>query len=67
MNTIEECLKVCDNQFDLVVMASKRARQLSNGARPAVKVGNDKSTVVALKEIAEGFTEFNGSEEEDII
>jgi len=64
--TIEKCLDVCDNQFDLVLMAAKRARQLSNGARPAVDAGNDKTTVVALTEISQGFTEFDGAEE-DII
>lgn len=63
MITIEKCLEVCDNQFDLVIMAANRARQLSNGARPVIESGNDKPTVVALNEISEGFTEFNGGEE----
>lgn len=66
MITIEKCLEVCDNQFDLVVMAANRARQLSNGARPVIESENDKPTVVALSEISEGYTEFDGAEEDFI-
>lgn len=51
--TVEDCLKVVDNRFDLVLMATKRARQLSKGATSAVDSHNDKPTVVALREIAE--------------
>ncbi len=52
--TVEDCLKVVDNRFELVVMASKRARQLSNGAQSALagEEGEDKPTVLALREIA---------------
>jgi DNA-directed RNA polymerase subunit omega len=52
--TVEDCLKNVDNQFDLVMTAAKRARQLANGAEPLVDVENDKPTVVALREIAAG-------------
>ena len=41
--------------FQLVLVASKRARQLANGAEPMVDWENDKPTVVALREIAEGY------------
>jgi len=41
--------------FQLVLVASKRARQLANGAEPMVEWENDKPTVVALREIAEGY------------
>ncbi len=51
--TVEDCLEVVDNRFELVLMATKRARQLEKGAEPAVNPGNDKPTVVALREIAE--------------
>lgn len=52
--TVEDCLKNVDNLFDLVLLASKRSRQLANGAEARVDWENDKPTVVALREIAEG-------------
>ncbi|MCP5334759.1 MAG: DNA-directed RNA polymerase subunit omega [Oceanospirillaceae bacterium] len=53
--TVEDCLKNVDNRFELVMLATKRARQLiDQGAEPLVKEENDKATVVALREIAEG-------------
>ncbi len=51
--TVEDCLEVVDNRFELVLMATKRARQLANGAEPAVNPDNDKPTVLALREIAD--------------
>ncbi len=50
--TVEDCLDKVDNRFQLVLMASKRARQLSMGMEPLVPWENDKPTVVALREIA---------------
>lgn len=52
--TVEDCLTNVDNRFDLVLLASRRARQLVNGVDPLVPWENDKPTVVALREIAEG-------------
>ena len=52
--TVEDCLDNVDNRFDLVLLASKRARQIANGVQPLVDVENDKPTVVALREIADG-------------
>ena len=52
--TVEDCLEVVDNRFELVVMASRRARQLAKGA-PSTLEGEeqeDKPTVLALREIA---------------
>ncbi len=51
--TVEDCLAVVDNRFELVLLASKRARQLSKGIEPTVLAENDKPTVLALREIAE--------------
>ncbi len=51
--TVEDCLEVVDNRFELVLMATKRARQLSKGADPLVDSANDKPTVLALREIAD--------------
>jgi DNA-directed RNA polymerase subunit omega len=50
--TVEDCLKNIDNRFQLVLVASKRARQLALGADPLVPAENDKPTVIALREIA---------------
>src|SRR5690606_27381396 len=52
--TVEDCLKVVDNRFELVMMAAKRARQLANGVEPQLDNSElqDKPTVVALREIA---------------
>ncbi len=52
--TVEDCLENVDNRFELVLVASKRARQLANGKPPALEWENDKVTVMALREIAEG-------------
>ena len=52
--TVEDCLQVVDNRFELVMMASKRARQLAGGVEPKLdnSESNDKPTVLALREIA---------------
>ncbi|MDY0022614.1 DNA-directed RNA polymerase subunit omega [Arenimonas caeni] len=52
--TVEDCLSVVDNRFELVLMASKRARQLAKGVDPALdnSENQDKPTVLALREIA---------------
>jgi DNA-directed RNA polymerase subunit omega len=53
--TVEDCLDKVDNRFQLVLVATKRARQLAKGAEPFVEWENDKPTVVALREIAENY------------
>ncbi len=51
--TVEDCLENVDNRFELVMVASKRARQIAVGGQdPKVEWENDKPTVVALREIA---------------
>lgn len=53
--TVEDCLDNVDNRFELVMLATKRARQLATGGKEAkVDWENDKATVVALREIAKG-------------
>jgi DNA-directed RNA polymerase subunit omega len=52
--TVEDCLAHVDNRFDLVLLATKRARQLANGVEPTLPWHKDKPTVMALREIAEG-------------
>ena len=52
--TVEDCLDRVDNRFELVLVATKRARQLAMGKEPTLAWENDKPTVVALREIAAG-------------
>ncbi len=53
--TVEDCLENVANRFELVMVSSKRARQIANeGKEPLVPLENDKPTVLALREIAEG-------------
>jgi len=53
--TVEDCLEHVKNRFELVMVASKRARQIQTGGKdPLVSEGNDKPTVLALREIADG-------------
>lgn len=53
--TVEDCLDKVANRFELIMVASKRARQISNdGVDALVEEDNDKPTVIALREIAEG-------------
>lgn len=63
--TVEDCLKNVKNRFELVLLAAKRARQLMRGKDAKVEWDNDKATVVALREIAEGYTDFDAKIEED--
>jgi DNA-directed RNA polymerase subunit omega len=51
--TVEDCLKVVDNRFELVLMATRRARQLEHGVESTIDPENDKPTVLALREIAD--------------
>jgi DNA-directed RNA polymerase subunit omega len=53
--TVEDCLDKVDNRFQLVLVATKRARQLAKGVEPFLAWENDKPTVVALREIEEGY------------
>lgn len=52
--TVEDCADKIDNIFEMVLVASKRARQLAHGAEAMVETKNDKPTVIALREIAAG-------------
>jgi DNA-directed RNA polymerase subunit omega len=53
--TVEDCLEHVDNRFELVIVGSKRARQLAiHGKDPLVAEENDKPTVIALREIEAG-------------
>ena len=55
--TVEDCLERIGNRFELVLVATKRARQLAMGASPLVEEEKDKPTVIALREVAEGLVD----------
>ena len=67
--TVEDCLENVENRFELVLLATKRARQVARGAAPLVEDENDKPTVIALREIAEGLVddEFMSTQEMPIL
>lgn len=66
--TVEDCLENVENRFALVILAARRARQLMRGsADPTVPWENDKATVVALREIAAGHTDFSDAHEASLI
>ncbi len=52
--TVEDCVANIGNIFEMVLVAAKRARRIAHGADPMVELENDKPTVIALREIAEG-------------
>ena len=53
--TVEDCVDKVPNRFDLVMLASHRAREIAAGSAPTVDRDNDKNPVVALREIADGY------------
>ena len=57
--TVEDCLEKVENQYDLVLLAKERTSQLNSGSEMLVEEDNDKRTVIALREIAEGKVEPN--------
>lgn len=56
--TVEDCVEKIPNRFDLVMLASQRARDISSGAQETLPRDNDKNPVVALREIAEETVNF---------
>lgn len=64
--TVEDCLEAVDNRFELVMIASKRARQIATGGKsPLVQEESDKPTVIALREIADGLVTADMLKRED--
>lgn len=64
--TVEDCLDHVDNRFELVIVGSKRARQIAvQGKEPMVPRENDKPTVLALREIEEGLIDASVLDEPD--
>ena len=52
--TVEDCIEKVENRFDLIIAASQRAREISNGVQIEVDKDNDKNTVISLREIGDG-------------
>ena len=65
--TVEDCMSKVDNIFDMILLAAKRAKRIANGADALVERENDKPTVIALREIADGKMSENILEELDEI
>jgi len=66
--TVEDCLENVDNRFELVMIASKRARQIAiGGQEPKVALENDKPTVIALREIADGLIDKETVEQQEVL
>lgn len=64
--TVEDCLNQIPNQFELTLVAAKRARQLARGAEARLPWGTHKSTVLSLREIAEGHIDRSVLDEVDL-
>lgn len=62
--TVEDCLNYVHNRFELVHVATKRARQIIKGSKPLIDPRDEKPTVIALREVAQGDIEFEQPEEE---
>ncbi|MBF0625596.1 MAG: DNA-directed RNA polymerase subunit omega [Magnetococcales bacterium] len=63
--TVDDCIKIVPNRFELVILAARRARQLTKGAEATVPLENDKNTVLALREIGENSVSIKDLYEDD--
>ena len=61
--TVEDCVKIVESRFELILIASERARLLSKGAQPLLDRDRDKNPVVALREIAESLLDLDQTKE----
>ena len=52
--TVDDCLRIIPNRFEMSLAATYRARQITNGAQPMMEASRDKPTVIALRELAAG-------------
>ena len=59
--TVEDCVKVIENRFELILIASERAKTLAKGVEPLLERDRDKNPVVALREIAEKFLDLEAT------
>ena len=64
--TVEDCLEVVDNQYDLVILAKERTLQIGAGDKPMVSEDNDKKTVLSLREIGDKLLDQNTLETQTV-
>ena len=62
--TVQDCIKIVESRFELILLASERARTLSKGAEPLLERDRDKNPVIALREIAEEVLNLKDTEAE---
>ena len=62
--TVEDCIEIIPNRFELVITAAQRAKQISSGVPLTIDRDNDKDSVVSLREIADKTIDLNGIQEE---
>lgn len=61
--TVEDCIQKIENRFELIIAASQRAKEISNGVQIEVDKDNDKNTVISLREIGDGAITFDDLKE----
>ena len=61
--TVEDCIEKVENRFELIIAASQRAREISNGVQIEVDKDNDKNTVISLREIGDGAITYDNLKE----
>lgn len=64
--TVEDCLEKVENRFQLVILASKRVKQLYKGAQPLIDPKNNRQVVCALREIAAGKISYEVSKKQRV-
>ena len=62
--TVEDCIKIIDNRFELILVASERSKTLAKGVEPLLERDRDKNPVLALREIAENKLDLNATKED---
>ena len=65
--TVEDCIEKVENRFELIIAASQRAREISNGVQIEVDKDNDKNTVISLREIGDGAITYDDLKESDVL
>ncbi len=61
--TVEDCIEKVENRFELIIAASQRAKEISNGVQIEVDKDNDKNTVISLREIGDGVITYDDLKE----
>ena len=62
--TVEDCIRIIDNRFELILVASKRSKTLAKGVEPLLERDRDKNPVLALREIAENKLDLEATKED---